>query len=393
MAEATRPVPGWAAPVAEWSWIRLPVLVRPFSQVLSVALGDGAFLRRWPLAGALVPPAALLAGLAAGALHPGPVYSSWAPVLALLALVAGFGAGPGSWAWLGFVLGDWLFADRTTLPGFGYRLRSGSLTEGLLHAWIPLLLAYLLLWSLLAVAPLLATSTRWTTRALLRRRAPALAGPAGVAAHLVTLMLYVPAWAYATSFLIRPLWSYAGSIPATSDIEPLQSSAGWLGLLAVLAGSVRLGLEHNARMPLPVATRPPAGGQARPDPAWGLPVRAGLQVLLLTLLLSGIVADLVQGLLLVAVLGGVVLLRLVVVPRWRRYAAVVQRVPAILRMVACLGVGYVGSELFVQPQAESGERSFLSMLAVVVLCLAVGALLLPGPARPAAAPEPVGGAG
>jgi len=359
------------AKMARWWWRRLPVRVRTVSLTLAVALADGSYLRAWPVFGAVLPPLAVAIGLALGALHPGPVFSASAIVLAILALISGFGAGLGAWTWVGFVVGDLAFADRSSLP-------SGNIA----FLGLGLVLIYVLVWVQLVVGPLLAVSSRKLLLRLPPRWRAALAHPAGLVIQVVVQCLFTVGWAHAAAFMIRPLWSYFDGTPDIADIQPLQNSAPWLGLIAALTTSVRLGLEASARRRHPeILTSIPPGG--RP---WPLGIRIVAQVALLWLLLSGLAGSVLERLALLVALSLVVITRLAVVPRLRRFVGLVARIPTLLRLIICLAVGFGLAQAIVVPAAASGTRSFASMLGVILGSMAVGAFLLPSPAPRGAQP-------
>jgi hypothetical protein len=366
---AVPPASAWEELAAFW-WRRLPAWLRPWSLVAAMAASDGTFLRRWPRAGALVPPAAVLAGVVLGALHPGPLFTDSVVVLAGLALLSGFGAATGGWAWLGFTTADLVAADRSTLPVGQFT--TDPLPVAAARGWLPIALAYLLLAVLLVSIPLIAASTRFTARLALRS-APSLVAPLGDGARVAVQGLATMAWAYAAAFLIRPVWSYSGRSPNQQDIAPLQDGALWWGLLAALACGARLWLERRAGLPPLLPPRP-----AQPRFTQSPRFRAVWQVGLLSWLLSGLAGNVVEFLALAAGLAGIVALRLVVVPRWRGYVAVVTRLPVAARVAVSLAFSYLSAKLVVEPLAETGESSFISLVVVVLLSLLVGALLLPG---------------
>jgi hypothetical protein len=350
---------------AAWWWQGLPDRARSVSLTLAVVLGDGSYFRAWPAVGAVVPPAAMLVGFGLGALHPGPVFSVSVVVLIILTVISALGAGPGAWTWLGFVVGDLLFADRSALPPTNLAVRV-----------LALVLEYLILWGLLVVGPLLAVSARRLQLGLPARWRDSIGRWAGPVLLVLVQAAYTFGWAHASAFMLRPLWSYAGSTPDIDDIRPLQVSAPWLGLIAGVVAGGRLWLEHRAHRqstPAPPPLRPPR----KP---WPLPVRVVAQVLLLSLLLSGLVGTVLEGLALLLAVVLIVLTRLVVVPRLPRYLHLVNRIPRLVRIAVCLAVGFLLAQLIVVPAAASGEQSFATMLGVVLASLLLAAFLLPGAA-------------
>src|SRR5215468_1332649 len=112
-----------AARVAQLLWVQAPAAVRRFAPGLSATLADGGYLRAWPSAAVAAPAALLGVGLLYGAIHPfaappGGIYLYSLFVVAALAAIGAFGAALGCWVMLGFIVGDLLVADRSSLPGF-----------------------------------------------------------------------------------------------------------------------------------------------------------------------------------------------------------------------------------------------------------------------------------
>ncbi len=149
-------------------WLRLPATGRRFWLTAGAVLGDGAYLRRWPPAALAVPGGGFLLGLLLGAVHPGVLYTYSFVVVALMLAVAAQGAAMGLWVWSGYALADLVLTDRSALPGF-FPFRDAA--DRVLDGYLPLLLTYLLLATLLVTGPLLATVFAARTASVVRRSA------------------------------------------------------------------------------------------------------------------------------------------------------------------------------------------------------------------------------
>jgi len=82
-------------------------------------------------------------------------------------VVSGVGAGAGFWTWLGFVLTDLAFTDRSSVAGL--RVLQGCPARWLLGGYVPLFMSYLLLAALLVLGPLLGTGFAGRTAMALRK--------------------------------------------------------------------------------------------------------------------------------------------------------------------------------------------------------------------------------
>jgi hypothetical protein len=367
--------------LADALWSRLPAQVRRGWLTLGVVLGDGGYLRAWPPLAVGAPAGALLLGLLLGAVHPGAVYTYSFVVVALMVLVAGFGAALGFWTWVGFVLADLVVSDRSTLPAFASYYPAG---QALTDAYLPLLMSYLLLASLLVLGPVLAAGFAARTARVLRG-APALRKAAGYAVYVVVLGVFTYAWGQATPFMIRPLWSFAGSVPDTAAVQPIQANTGWLALVAALAGIGRavlstLAARRPVSRPAPVAA--PAGTRAGIVGDVVMLAFVPVQALFLTLLLGGLVSSVALGVLVWLLLTAVLGARLVAVPLIPGYPDVIRKVPLLVRIGVVALFSYLLTTVIVQPYVDRGESSFTPLVVVIFLSLAFAALLLPG-TRPA----------
>ncbi len=274
-------------------WQRVPALVGRVWPTLGYSLADGAYLRRWPGLGLAAPAGGLVLGMLLGALHPGTLYTYSFLVTAAMMLAAGLGAGVGVWVWLGFVLVDVVATDRSSLPGFGLTSAVDRFTDG----YLPLAMCYLLLAVLLMLGPLLGSGFASRTAVTVRPANDALALPSACVVYVVVVSALAYAWAQATPFMIRPLWSFAGGIPDTAAVQPIQSHALALAAIAGLAAAGRCVLiALTGPGPAWPNIAPPGSARDR-GAASVLPavVLVPFQALFLTLLLGGLVENIVLG--------------------------------------------------------------------------------------------------
>jgi hypothetical protein len=362
-------------------WLRIPQLAARRFLSIGVALGDGAWLRAWPLAAVLGPVGALGIGGLLGLLRPDPTYSGSLAVLATFVALAGVGAGIGAWAWAGYVVADIGFHWQNELLGrFGFG--SSDPLRTLWALYVPRLLTYLLLGVLLVMMPVVATGIRIQIVRLLHLQGDArLAGGAALQGALFATGVVL--WAQATAFMIRPLWSFVGLVPDIEAISPLQDGAVKLALLGGGVAAARTviatrALEREAPRPGPAL-----GADRKP---WPWPVGVGVRAGILTLLLSGVIAGTGQAVVVFAVMVAACATRALVLPQLHGYIALVDRVPLLIRLAVVGGVGWVLADIIVEPAVKRGEASFTWMLvAIVVTTLLAAALIPPAPADPAPA--------
>ncbi|MEU5853488.1 hypothetical protein [Saccharopolyspora shandongensis] len=362
--------------VADFVWVHLPAAVSRLSVTLGFALRDGDYLRAWPPAAIVMPPAALLVGALLGAVHPGPTYTFSAIAIGVLAVVAGLGAGLGCWAWLGFVLADLFLGNRSTLPGFaGY----GFGTQRLMQGYLPLAVSYLVLAVLLVLAPVLARGLALRTTAVLRaHRGVARTVELALSAVLFAVLTY--AWTQATAFLIRPLWSFSGETPTTAAIQPLQQHAVALAVAAFCAGACRGALAMLAADRAPITPTSPRQDRGHSSARTILRIATvPIQAAFLTLLMAGLIASPSQGTLVWLALCVILYARLLLIPRIPVYPALIRRIPLLARLAVAVALSYLLATLLVEPAAQRGETSFVSTLVVLLLSLAAASLLMPAP--------------
>ncbi|MEN3310189.1 MAG: hypothetical protein V7603_6391 [Micromonosporaceae bacterium] len=361
-------------------WRRLPELAARLSGTLRVVLRDGDYLLSWPVVAALAPPLALLLGLLLGAVHPGPVFSSSLAVVLVLAAVAGTGAALGCLALVGYAVGD-LALHRHAGVGHPY---GASVVDTLLRTDAAALDTYLVLAGLVVVAPLVATAVRQRGQRLVRPGTTRLAIGFVLAAVVQALLAYL--WGQAAAYLIRPVWSFWNAAPDAGPIGILQHDGGWIALVTVLAVAGRGALTLLAQRH-PASPASPPHLRFRMPRRWPWPVPVALRAAVFTLLLSGLTGTAPGAAVVFALLVGLGALRYRVVPALESYVRVVDRVPLVLRVLACCLVAYLLAVVVVRPAVSRGTTSFLPVLVAVLPPLLLAAFLFP-----ARFPDGAGGA-
>lgn len=373
-----------------WS-VDLPVRIGGVLPRLADAFADGAWMARWPGVAAFAPIAAAIAGLVfalvwvnVAASRVPTAYTEFPPFL-WIAIAAAFLSGTLAAALLiGYVVGDLLVG-----VGFPY----GGLL-GLLGSSV----GYLLLGVVLILTPRLARWLAGDTVLRIQGRTPTATATilAGLQALAAALLVYV--WSQGMVLLVGPVYTFRGITPSADAIMPVQVGWIWLVLAALAAVGVRFVLE--LRFPAPAATRdlPRAlrilrreersRRQGATAPGWGrVPVVARVAVMagLAALVLSGTYGNFIEPIAVALVVFLLAAWQLGVFgSRMFRPAPWLERLPALVRVIAAVAIGFaVSFVLLTIFQADSGGA-----IAVVPGALATVAaffLLFP-PSQPAVRP-------
>lgn len=358
------------ARVSEVIWDAWPRMLGHASLTLSVAATDGQYLRASPTIAVGLPVTAAGVGLAIGIWHPDPAFSSSWLTLMLLAAASGLGAGLGLIAWGFYCVGDLLGGGQ---PDHLF-LYDVTLTERLWWVWVPVALTYVLLFALLVLIPVAAMAMRAELTDLLRLRGATQAVVGGTTQSVVHGAA-VAAWAIATSFLLRPLWSFAGGGPTVDAIELLQHRFVALGAIAAALTAGRGFLAHRLRFHQTGLGVPEASGRHRLP----RPIAAALKALLLTTLVGGLLGPVSGAAALFAVLAALFLLQAFIGELVPRYEVVVRRLPILVRLAAGGAFAYLLSGPLIDPALERGEASFTPMVIALAASFTVFALLFPAP--------------
>jgi hypothetical protein len=383
--------------LADVWWCKIPGLASRFSRQLGIALCDGFYLLRWPKVAAYAPPAVLVLGLLLGAirLFPGETFTFSLLLIALFLVPASFGAGLGAWLTIGYAIGDFIFfRPRMVQPGLLLREPLPVLTR----VGLPALILYVLLAGLLVGVPLVSAGLRlqvlnFVTRMMQRtgrlkrgphRRWMAVAA-APIQGVLQATLVYV--WIHNVPTLIRPVYTWIGSIPPVPAMAPLQNHGDYLVWLAAALGTVRVLLEyrHIQRQDSTAAIARVLQTMMRVKPrSEGVFIaipRVLFKAVFITFMLSGLILSISEGVfLLVLVLAGLAI-REVIIPSRPALTKAITDVPVLIRLIGGSVASYVLSTIVMRLMWDNAGQSFRPLVAGVPISLLIFAIVLPGPPR------------
>jgi hypothetical protein len=405
-------------------WVAIPGRLRRYSVYLSETWADGIYLTAWPQVAAAAPLMVFLFGLLEGATHWSflnidnvllsgetlVTFTQLLPLIALTAAVSALSANLGLALALGYALGDFLIAGfRLMYPGFE------SLTPDPLQSFIYLHLAQLIsyvLFLLLVVTPTLSSRylvprLDWLTKGQ---------EPASTLVRAGALMIIQGAlvylWTLSVPLLIRIFWAWSDSQPPLSAAYYLQELGGWVVAAAVAGVAVREWLAYLARRNALVVQRLERQAStlraADTHPAFSrqLPpfMRAILTAGILTLLISGFIASLLEGVIIFLFLFFILISRTTLLPSlapWKKWVGMITHIQLVYRLFAGALISsllslaiisfYETQPIAILPTSES----FLPVVISVGISLLIMTALLPpesqqeampAPARPPASP-------
>jgi hypothetical protein len=346
--------------VARAVWVRLPIAAGSISRTLAVVLSDGAYLTRWPLAALLGPPIAVLYGIALSQTRsPDQLTYTYAFLpFFVVVVIAGFSAALGLYLTIAYALCDFFLFDHTSQ---------------LVTLRPALLVSYLLL-------ALLAVLTPLSARLVRRRSLPdparlgALGRPLDLLLAAVTFGGLVFLWTESSAVLIRPVfvWTELGS-PTDQAIHPLQQFGWILALVAAAVGAARAELETRAGPAVAVEI----GRGLRARPSWRPPalVSAGVDGLVLTFLLGGLLDSWLEVPLVFGAVAAISFARRVgpaAVPAWPR---LLSPIPMILRLALGIVLTALAGQAIVTSQFDTTSSLWPVAAATVVGVLVMAALL------------------
>ena len=356
-------------------WGHLTAAMGRLSPTLARILEDRPAVANRPALGALLAPGAALAGLILGAADPS-VYGASLATIAILAGIAGLGAAVGLWAWLGFVAGDLLLRDPRTANVWG----AARPPHGFWHLDAGVLVADLALAGLLVAAPLAAAISRRATGRFLGSR-PSLARRPRLVAALPVLvgalvqLAYAAGWLRIASVLTRPIWTYSRHAPPAAGTRALRGGDLAVVLAATLAGIALTTLaSQRERLTGSGARRQRGARHGSLPPLLSVPLGAAV----VTLLLSGLLTSVDEGLALGIIVAAALALRTVIFPQSAALVSALGRVPLPVRVIAASLLGALGAVLLRILMGAPRLGSLPpSVLGVVLSLLLAGLLLAP----------------
>jgi len=350
----------------QFQWLRVPLLTARRWPAAGRAFADGHYLVHWRLLGAIAQPCAFLLGVLLAALTRDVAYTSNLVTVAVLALVGVVGAALGLWATAGLGIGLLFFADNIA-PG-------GSGPSWILRGLLPALLGFVLLGMLTVTVPLAMNGVRAMVRSAARVPQRMKTGVEAVAAA-VSVGFAAWVWSNAAPLLIRPVFVWAGSSPTVDAIAPLQKNGIWLALVLALGAAGRVRLEqvglvgYAARL-----SRVLSAGLAQRSrtviPALASALMGGCAM---TLLLSGLIGNAFEALVVLAFFVGLLFLRRRLQEHPPHVVGAILRVPRPARLAIGLLLAY-GASSAVLSFFWVRTQSFLPVL--VAACVGAGVITL-----------------
>jgi hypothetical protein len=397
-------------------WVRVPrALIRRLPSLWGVA-GDGHALVSVPPVAVLAPVVVTLGAFVVGAQRLGyeVVYTESVLLMAVAVALGVFSTQLGLLAVLAFGLGEQLVSERRLSSSAAVLgTRGGPFGEGVLGTFgrvrLPMIITYLLLAVAVVVVPrtaraLLVAVGRW------RRVPAAVAWPLASGLFVVVVWISLRTWVAAAPTLVRPRFTWTGTLPTVEAIGPIQDDGDEIiaaGVMAAMARQVLVGLalwwapvrdRVRAAEQDPVPERVARTGHARPvapGAARRLIGDVGAAVLA-TIVLAGVLEESWLWIASFSAFLGVRLLRSgVIAPGpldvWKQWAA---RVPAVVRVVLLWVVARVVTDALVKGFIDSYTGVALVVIggAVVVFLIFPGTPRTAAPgAGPSGPPAPTGG--
>jgi hypothetical protein len=374
LSEQPLPVAGTHKWLEYW-WIRIPALLRDTSVLLSEAWRDGIYLTRWPGVGLVAPLMAFLLGAIEGATHwtisinqfydPQSVaFTELFLFLICAATIGAFSANLGLQLTLGYALGDFFIAGPRVSFYFGRVAAIGqpfipddTLWNTILFLRVPQLISYIVLF-MLAVQPTLfarnmASNIRPFLKKVFGKKTSGIILIEALVGGLVQGgIVYI--WTLSTPVVIRIFWGWLNQAPPVEAAYFLQNFWIWIVLPAggavVVRGIIAFWAFHSEstvhnRHKQEKAIAEADALRPRAQSIISAISRALLIAGVTTLLLSGIIGTVGEGLIVFCFIGTILLLRSIVLSRlrfwnaWKRYLA---EVPLILRLAYG---GYIAYQL------------------------------------------------
>jgi hypothetical protein len=369
--------------------VGIPLLARRVSAGLAVSTVDGLHLAVRPIIGVLSVPAALAGGFLVGARHPGfeHVFTESLWLLAGLAFLGAVSGTVGLYFTIGFAAGDLMLGEHPLWPEF---IRDDGID--LVAKYGSWLLSYALM-ALLAVGVPIAAKSLAAEFSLPARVSRAVRGVLALTSVVGITALLVFVWTQSAPLLVRPVFVWADQLPTVPAIFPVQEqslpvvAAGAAGalirvvILLALAGrastSARGGHAPTGARLLALERRFDTAQPVRPLLSRvPLLLRLAGRSLVLTALLSGVLADFTQAAIAFGVLFFAQILMSPLIPiHLGPVSRFLNRIPRLIRLAVALVPAAVFGPAIFDRFLQENTTSFVPFL-VITLGTAVLMLLL-----------------
>jgi hypothetical protein len=356
--------------LADLIWVRLPEILGRRVLTLGVALADGGWVRVSPTVAVAAPFVAMSTGGFLGLVRPDPIYTKTVWVLVVLTLIGAIGSSFGTYAWLGYVALDSIVHGRQT----DYASARFSGWDSWWRLDVPLLTTYLVLAVAMVAVPIAATGLTLNTSKVFGRKFGAnVIVRAGLQGLFVGVGIGL--WSHAAAFMVRPLWSFVNAVPPIEAIRPLQTSAKVLGWTSGCAAAARVSIQRLVTPATMRLKRPRLMAEGSTKWPWWL--RAVGKAAVITLLMSGLIETQRAAMFVFAVLFTLAGVQQVGLRRLGGYVRFVTSIPIIIRLILVGMTATFLADRLVREAVSKGAVSFVTMLTVFLVSVAIGALLLP----------------
>lgn len=355
------------------------MMVARVSTTLAAMFSDGQYISAIPAAGIFAPLIALFWGLFVGVIHfyLGETYTYSLLLMSLMLAISSFGAMLGIWLWVGYCLGDGLLF----LLGIGYFSTARNFLDRVGLFYLPSILSYLLLATLLIIIPFASQGLR--EQSLKFKMPPFLRTILGAIIQLAVVAGLVYVWTQSMPVLIRPIFTWHRNSPSTAAIAPLQRTGWVLSIVAIIFGTARIIAEKIA------LARPAAKMRARAAQA-SLRLAAAFKrfripgfitvipkAILFTFLLSGMFEGWLDAILFFIFLVIVLEAREFISNYMLFWMRIVSFVPILIRFIIALAISSVFGYIILNLMWRDA-RTFLPIIIGTAFSFIVFAILIPG---------------
>lgn len=371
-------------------YLRAPAWLDDWFPHVASAVADGAWTTAWRGVGAYAPVVGFALGLLCRFIFP-QIFSVFSESLLFMMIViaASLLSGTVGFALLGgYIIEDLLVGDRASIytAFFPSELRPEGSVLAIAGVFGGKLVSYLLLSIPAVTIPLLvrqlAPSIKLSGITDPNSRTLALAGlHAAIAGVLVFL------WAQSVVVLLRPLFTWVGSVPTFEAINPAQSQWSFLVGVGAIAAAGRVLLERKLAPTAPraaVATRLrrqrfTGEGQGILEKVPGL-VRVVIPPVIIALVLAGTYDGWIDAIIVALVVAVLSLWRsrlIRIIPLPSQWSLTIRRIPSLIRLAAAPFIGYWLSTILLTPLWVPTQTSLRPVMLGSLLTLLVFYVLFP----------------